>query len=328
MNKDPLLSMKKLQVTFPENASNNLSAVPVVSDFSLDVHSREILALVGESGSGKSTTALAILGLIPSPGRVIDGKILFDGLDLLELDKDELCDVRGKRISMIFQDPLTALNPALTVGDQISEAYSLHNNKSRIKARKLTIELLNNVGIMDPSRIYDNYPHQLSGGLRQRAVIAMALICKPELLIADEPTASLDTTVQAQILDLLLELQEKFGMAILFISHNLALISQFADTVAVMYSGRIMEILPANDLAAGSVHPYTKNLMNALPSLYTRGQVLPAVKGYLTKMDRLGSGCPFSKRCNSVKEVCNNAFPPLVSLTEKHRFACYNVPIK
>ena len=328
MNKSPLLSIKNLQVSYPTNGSKNNTQVSVVNELSLDIQRREIFGLVGESGSGKSTSALAIIGLIPSPGRVIGGKILFEGNDLLQLDKDKLIDFRGKRISMIFQDPLTALNPTLTVGEQITEAHTLHNDGSQNKARKLAIELLSNVGIMDPYRIYESYPHQLSGGLRQRAVIAMALICAPDLLIADEPTASLDTTIQSQILDLLLKVQEQFGMAILFISHNLAVVSQFADTVGVMYAGKIMEILPAKNLSGSCIHPYTKNLIDVLPSLDTRGQILPTVKGYLTNMDRLANGCPFSNRCDSVEKICEITTPPVISLTKTHQFACHNVLIK
>ena len=326
MDETPLLSIKNLRIAFPIQSADGYSDLFVVNDVSLNLGAGEILAVVGESGSGKTTLALATLGLIPSPGLIKSGKILFKGLDLLTLSKETTRHYRGNRISIIFQDPTTALNPTLTVGDQISEAYILHNQNSHIKAQELVIDLLVKVGINDPRRIFDSYPHQLSGGLRQRAIIAMALICKPELLIADEPTTSLDTTIQAQILDLLLDLQEQFGMSILFISHNLAVVSQFAHKVAVMYAGKIMEILPTKDIVTKSIHPYTKSLLGLLPSIETRGQVLPTLPGSLSEEDVLSLGCPFSKRCPSVKEICNVECPSLSSTSTQHQFACHAVP--
>ena len=328
MDQKPLLSIKNLYITFSEFGSNHSSNIRVVNNLSLDIHTGEIVALVGESGSGKSITGLATLGLIPSPGKVISGKIVFDGLDLLKLSKNSIYQYRGNRISMIFQDPTTALNPTLTVGYQISEAYELHNKSNRRKTRMLAIELLGRVGIPDSARIYDSYPHQLSGGLRQRVMIAMALICEPELLIADEPTTSLDTYVQAQILDLLLELQGQFGMSILLISHNIAVVSEFADTVAVMYAGKIMEKLPAKEIAAGCRHPYTQNLIEVVPSFENRGQALPIIKGSLSEIDRHIDGCPFSRRCKLVEKICHNECPPIISYNSKHQYACHLDPTR
>lgn len=328
MNRKPLLSIKNLSVSFAESGARDSSNINVVKNLSLDIHNGEILALVGESGSGKTITGLATLGLIPSPGNVASGKIIFDGVDLLKLDQNSIYQYRGNRISMIFQDPTNALNPTQTVGDQISEAYKLHYKSHRKNTRKIAIQLLGKVGVPDATRIYNSYPHQLSGGLRQRAMIAMALICEPELLIADEPTTSLDTSVQAQILDLLLELKEQSGMSILFISHNIAVVSQFADTISVMYAGKIMETLPANEIATGSLHPYTKSLIEVLPSFKSRNQVLPVIKGSLSEIDRHSVGCTFSRRCNFVENICHNESPPFVSYAPKHKYACHLLPTK
>jgi len=327
MDQEPLLSIKNLYVSFSKFGLNDSSNISIINNLSLDIHKGEIIALVGESGSGKTITGLATLGLIPTPGNVVSGTVIFDGLDLLKLSKNKIRQYRGDRISMIFQDPTTALNPTQTVGYQISEAYELHNKSNRSKSRRLAMELLDRVGIPDPRRVYDSYPHQLSGGLRQRVMISMALICEPELLIADEPTTSLDTSVQAQILDLLLELQEQIGMSILFISHNIAVVSQFADTVAVMYAGKIMEILPAKKIATSCLHPYTKSLIEVMPSFKSRGQALPIIKSSLSETDRKVVGCPFSRRCHLVKGVCHDENPKIIANSPKHQYACHLTPI-
>ena len=325
MDKIPLLSIQNLQVQFPAKSKISQSKVAAVNDISLELFPGEILALVGESGCGKTITALATLGLIPPQAIITGGNILFQGEDLLTKSNEELRHIRGKRISIIFQDPVVALNPTLTVGDQISEGYLLHYHKSRITARKLAIDLLGRVGIKDATRVYNGYPHQLSGGMRQRAMIAMALICGPDLLIADEPTTALDTTVQAQIIDLLLDLQVQYGMSILFISHNLAIVSQIADNIAVMYAGRIMEILPAAKLVTGSLHPYTKGLLETLPSIEHRGKILPTLMGTLSDKDRMNPGCPFSNRCKSAMDICRIERPTLSSFSANHHFACHAV---
>ena len=325
MDRDPLLSIRNLRVVFPTDSNNNKSNLLAVNDLSLDLYGGETLALAGESGSGKTMTALATLGLIPPPGSIASGRVLLDGQDLLTLEKDEFRRLRGNRLSIIFQDPATTLNPTTTVGGQISEAYLLHHKQSRIEARNLAIDLLAKVGINDADLIYDCYPHQLSGGMRQRAIIAMALICEPDLLIADEPTTALDTTVQAQILELLLDLQDQYGMSILFISHNFAVVSQLADNVAVMYAGKIVEILPTEDMVTSSLHPYTRGLLETMPSVERRGQILPTLMGNLSDRDRFGPGCPFSRRCALEEEICRVECPPLSSLNEKHLFACHVV---
>ena len=325
MDRHPLLSIQNLRVKFPAGSKISQSDLFVINDISLELFPGEILALVGESGCGKTITALATLGLVPPPAIIDGGRILFDGENLLTWSNEELRHLRGKRISIIFQDPATALNPTLTIGEQISEGYLLHYHKSRNSARNLAIDLLNKVGIKDASRVYKSYPHQISGGMRQRAIIAMALICEPELLIADEPTTSLDTTVQAQIIDLLLDLQEQFGMSILFITHNMAIVSQIAHNVAVMYAGKIMEILPAEKLVTGSLHPYTKGLLETLPSFEHRGQILPTLMGTVRDKDRMSPGCPFSSRCTSVKNICRIECPPLSSSSANHHVACHVV---
>src|SRR5512146_3076325 len=259
----PLLSIQALSVRFPTPAG----AITAVCDISLDIASGESLGLVGESGSGKSVTSLAILRLLPPQAR-IEGSIRFSDEDLLTKSPDEMRRVRGARISMIFQEPMTALNPVMRVGDQVAEAVTAHGHPKR-EAQQRAMQALHDVGIPEPERRARDYPHQLSGGQRQRVMIAMAIVNRPQLLIADEPTTALDVTVQAQILDLLAELRQKFGLAMLFISHDLAVVSQVSDRVAVMYAGAIVELGAAHDVFRDPLHPYTRGLMNSVPTLKT-----------------------------------------------------------
>jgi len=319
MTESRLLSIDNLTISFQRD-SGDFRAVDGVS---LDIGRGEILGLVGESGSGKSMTALATLDLIPQPGCVTGGRVIFDGQDIAGLGADDLLTFRGGRIGMIFQEPMTALNPTFTVGSQISEALQLHSDVTNQEARTRAIDFMTRVGFQDASLRYDSYPHQLSGGMRQRAMIAMALICEPELLIADEPTTALDATVQAQILDLLLEMREELNLAILFISHNLAVVSAISDRVAIMYAGKIMEVLPARELANGARHPYTTGLLETLPSMDKRGQRLPVLEGILTDTDRLRTGCPFAPRCSAALSVCTETMPDLIPLSDAHRAACH-----
>jgi oligopeptide/dipeptide ABC transporter ATP-binding protein len=266
-------------------------------------------------------TALALLGLTPSNGKVT-GSIHFDGVDLNGLDEQGWSGLRGKRIAMIFQEPMTALNPVVQIGVQIGEVLVLHEGLSPDAAFGRAIELLHEVGFPAPAERAAAYPHQLSGGMRQRAMIAMALACRPELLIADEPTTALDVTIQAQILELMLELQDQIGMAIQFISHNLGVISEIADEIVVMYAGRIVERAQAADLFATPRHPYTRGLIATLPQIGRRVERLPIIPGMVPDLTRISSGCSFAERCPLVISDCRNQVPPLISAAPGHEVAC------
>jgi len=265
---------------------------------------------------------LALLRLVPRPGRITSGTIMFDGIDLRQLADTDMESLRGNRIAMIFQEPATALNPVYTVGAQIAEAFRLHNEAGKAEARDRAIGLLHRVGITDADRRFDSYPHQLSGGMRQRCMIAMALICTPDILIADEPTTALDTTIQAQILELISDIQEEFGMAILFISHNLATVSAVADDMLVMYAGRAAEQAPSAALISAPAHPYTRGLLSTLPSRARRGEMLPSLPGSVGRGDMRLSGCRFASRCQLASGACRQAEPPLIAVGRDHRAAC------
>ena len=284
----------------------------------------ETLGVVGESGCGKTLAALALLGLIP-PYIERSGSVLFDGRELLELSDKTMEKVRGGQISMIFQEPMTALNPLVPVGEQVAEMYILHHGLSKRQALPLAVDALDRVHIADPNRCYYRYPHQLSGGQRQRVMIAMALACGPQLLIADEPTTALDVTVQAQILDLILELQEELGMAVLFISHNLGVISQIADRVMVMYAGRAVETASADVLLHEPLHPYTKALLETLPRLGERRDKLPAIPGTVPMLGSQINGCSFAQRCQDSDDRCRVIVPDLAAYTRRHKVACIKV---
>ncbi len=316
-----LLSIESLSVSFPSAAS----PVIAVRDVSLTIDSGEALGLVGESGSGKSVTSLAVLRLLP-PQAQLQGAIRFAEEDLLSKNPEEMRRVRGARISMIFQEPMTALNPVMRVGDQVAEAVLAHSGNKR-DAQQRAIEALKDVGIPEPERRARDYPHQLSGGQRQRVMIAMAIVNRPQLLIADEPTTALDVTIQAQILELLAELRTKFGLAMLFISHDLAVVSQVTDRVAVMYAGSIVELGAAQEVFRHPAHPYTRGLLNSVPTLQTdRTQPLRTIEGAVPNIGALPPGCRFEPRCDLRVPECSSALPALREVSPGHWARCPVVP--
>ena len=312
-----LLSVQDLAVAFKTDRGR----LPAVAGISYRLAKGKTLGVVGESGCGKSMTALALLGLTPSSGEV-SGSIQFDGIELNGLDEAGWSGLRGKRVAMIFQEPMTALNPVTPIGTQIGEVLVLHEGLSADAAFDRAIDLLHEVGIPAPAERAAAYPHQLSGGMRQRAMIAMALACRPELLIADEPTTALDVTIQAQILELMLELQDQIGMAIQFISHNLGVISEIADEIVVMYAGRIVERANASDLFANPRHPYTRGLIATLPQIGRRVERLPIIPGMVPDLTRISGGCSFADRCPLVIADCRSAVPLLVPAAPGHDVAC------
>jgi peptide/nickel transport system ATP-binding protein len=286
--------------------------VPAVIDVSFHLKAGETLCLVGESGSGKSVTALSILRLVQPPGRIEHGRLVFKERDLRTLGEREMQKIRGAEIALIFQEPMTALNPVFTIGSQIEETLRVHGRATRRTARQKAIELLDAVSIPEPDKRVRDYPHQLSGGLRQRALIAMSLACEPVLVIADEPTTALDVTIQAQILDLLRSLQRKMGLALLLITHDLGVVAEMADRVAVMYAGRIVEEAPVNDLFADPKHPYTRGLMASIPG-GAPGTRLQAIQGSVPPLGELPPGCSFTPRCPNRFEPCPKAHPGVTS---------------
>ena len=315
---DPLLSVQNLTTVF------NVPGRPVVAvdNVSFDIRKGETLGLVGESGSGKSVTAFSILQLLQYPGRVTGGRVVFQGRDLLTLPENEVRKVRGAGIGLIFQEPMAALNPVMRVGTQISEALIVHGLAGKREARERAIELLRAVKITDPEKRVDDYPHQLSGGMRQRVMIAVALACRPPLVIADEPTTALDVTVQAQILELLREMKNKFDVALLLITHDLGVIAETADRVAVMYAGRIVEEGPVRDIFRKPLHPYTQGLLASIPGEGS-GSRLHAIEGVVPNLAALPPGCTFAPRCPFRTEVSTTAVPALVEIEPGHAVRCY-----
>lgn len=300
--------------------------VHAVNGISYTLDQGEILGVVGESGCGKSVHALSIMRLIPiPPGEIASGEIWFEGRDLVKLSEKEMRQLRGKDIAMVFQDPMTSLNPVLTVGFQISEALMLHMNMNRKQAQERAVELLNLVGIPEAKKRIDNYPHQFSGGMRQRAMIAMALSCEPKLLIADEPTTALDVTIQAQIIDLVMKLQREMGMSVMWITHDLGIVAEMVHKINVMYAGYIIEQGPVDDIYDTTLHPYTKGLLGSLPSIdEPLGAKLISIPGLPPDLITLPSGCPFYARCVYRVEQCKAEQPKLESTnTEAHRVACW-----
>jgi oligopeptide/dipeptide ABC transporter ATP-binding protein len=305
--------------------------VRAVDGVSYSVRSGQTLGVVGESGCGKSVTALSILRLVASPpGRIVDGAIRFEGANLLNLSEPEMEAIRGNHISMIFQEPMTSLNPLYTVGKQIGESIAVHQGLSRRDAMDKAVEMLRRVKMPEPERRAHAYPHQMSGGMRQRVMIAMALSCNPKLLIADEPTTALDVTIQAQILDLMRELQDTLGMAIIFITHDMGVVAENADRVVVMYAGRKVEEAPVDDLFEHPGHPYTKGLLGSIPHLDiaartdTRRSRLNEIKGMVPSLAKLPKGCTFAPRCAMATDECRAAYPPLKEHRPGHWVACWN----
>jgi oligopeptide/dipeptide ABC transporter ATP-binding protein len=313
-----LLSVRGLTTTF-DVVGAPLTAVNAVS---FDIRRGETLGLVGESGSGKSVTAFSIVGLVQPPGRVTDGQALFQGRDLVPLRDAEMRQVRGAGIGFIFQEPMAALNPVMRVGDHIAEALRVHGLASRSEARSRAIDLLRAVRIVDAERRVDDYPHQLSGGMRQRVMIAIALACRPPLLIADEPTTALDVTVQAQILHLLREMKREFDLSLLLITHDLGVIAETADRVAIMYAGRIVEQGPVRTIFSAPAHPYTQGLLESIPD-GAAGSRLKAIDGTVPNLAALPSGCSFTPRCPHRMPECDRAFPGVTALGPEHTVRCY-----
>jgi peptide/nickel transport system ATP-binding protein len=296
-------------------------ALPAVNDVSFVVRTGETLGLVGESGSGKSLTALSILRLVQAPGRIAGGRIFFRGRDLMGLTEKEMRKVRGAGIALIFQEPMTALNPVFTVGDQIAEALLVHGLASRAEAKRRAVVLLDQVRVAEPDRRVRDYPHQLSGGMRQRVLIAMALACRPSLVIADEPTTALDVTIQAQILDLLREMREAFDLSMLLISHDLGIVAGNTDRVAVMYAGRIVEQAPVREIFRAPAHPYTKALLASVPR-GVGGQRLKAIDGNVPSLADVPAGCAFAARCGDAIAACRLESPRSDDIGPDHTVRC------
>ena len=315
----PLLRVEHLRTVFALPDGREAAAV---DDVSFEIARGETLGLVGESGSGKSVTALSIVRLVLPPGRIASGRITLDGRRLLDLDEREMRPIRGRRIGFIFQEPMVALNPVYTIGYQIEETLGVHGLARGAAARKRAIELLDAVRVPDPARRAREYPHQLSGGLRQRAMIALALCAEPDLVIADEPTTALDVTVQAEILDLLRDMRRQFHLSMLLITHDLGVIAEMADRVAVMYAGRLVEHARVKTLFASPAHPYTRGLLASIPGL-TRGDRLTAIPGVVPAIGHLPRGCAFAPRCADRFEPCELEPPPDTDVNEDHTVRCY-----
>jgi peptide/nickel transport system ATP-binding protein len=323
---EALLSVRKLRTSF----FTGDGVVHAVDNVSFDVRRGEALAVVGESGCGKSVTAMSIMRLLAAPGRITAGEVRFKGRNLVDLPENEMRKVRGNDIAMVFQEPMTSLNPVFKIGSQVAEAIRIHRDVSKKEAWKIAGEMLDLVSIPDPIKRLDDYPHQLSGGMRQRVMIAMALSCEPELLIADEPTTALDVTIQAQIMELLAGLQQRLGLAILLITHDLGVVAEFCERVVVMYTGRVVEEARVSDLFGNPAHPYTRGLLKSLPGVTTAAEIegqpalrLPTIKGMVPPIDALPSGCKFNPRCPDVMDICRGNEPARMKVSAEHDARCY-----
>jgi len=316
---EKILSINKLKTYF----FTEQGVIKAVDEVSFEVNRREIIGLVGESGSGKSVTCLSILRLIPDPGEIVGGEILFNNENMLEKSEKEMREIRGKKISMIFQDPTACLNPVFIIGDQITESIKLHTkNISKLDASKRAIEMLEIVGIPDAPTRYKSYPHQLSGGMKQRVMIAMALSCNPELLIADEPTTNLDVTIQAQILDLMRKLREKFNSSILLITHDMGVVAEMCERVGVMYAGKMMEFAAVEEIFKRPKHPYTVALLESIPGIKITGR-LKIIPGSVPELIKIPPGCRFHPRCKYAREICREQIPQFIELEKDHFISCH-----
>ena len=315
----PLLSVRGLMVQFP----NRRGALTAIQDISFDLMPGEILGVVGESGAGKSMTGNAIIGLLEPPGRIVKGEILLEGQNLTALSQQAMRRIRGRDIGAIFQDPLTSLNPLYTVGNMLVETILTHLPLSRAEARERALDMLSEVGIPAPKERFGHYPHQFSGGMRQRVVIALALCANPKLVIADEPTTALDVSVQAQIINLLKRLSKEHGTAVILITHDMGVIAETADRVCVMYAGRIVEIGPVRQIVSAPRHPYTIGLMAAIPQIAPGADKLAQIEGAMPRLDAIPSGCAFNPRCPQKIEACTRTVPPMIEVAERQFAACH-----
>lgn len=319
-NKNVLLDVSNLKLSFFTPGGE----VKSLRDVSIELKEGEVLGIVGESGSGKSVTAFSVMRLTPYPGKIIGGSIEFNGKDLTNASEREMRKIRGNQVSIIFQDPMTSLNPVYTIGNQIKEVILLHTDSNKEQAQKRAVELLSLVGINEPEKRLKQYPHELSGGMRQRVMIAIALACEPKLLIADEPTTALDVTIQAQILELMMELKEKLGMSIIMITHDLGVVSSMCDKIAVMYGGKIVEYGNADDIFYNPKHEYTKGLLKSIPRLDAiEHEKLVPIEGSPVDVMNPPAGCPFAPRCESCMKICLKRMPEYTTITEDHYSACW-----
>ena len=316
---DKLLQVKNLRTSFFTDSGE----VKAVNGLSFELEKGKVLGIVGESGSGKSVTAYSILGILTDPGKVVGGQVMLEGEDLVKFSKKQMRSVRGERISIIFQDPMTSLNPVYTIGNQIVEAILLHSDRSKSDAKKRAVEMLKLVGVNEPTRRVKQYPHELSGGMRQRVMIAMALACEPDILIADEPTTALDVTIQAQILELMQDLQKKLGMAIIIITHDLGVVADMCDEIVVMYGGRICERGNAEDIFYNPRHEYTKGLLHSIPSAVKLDDKLIPIGGTPIDMLNMPKGCPFFSRCDNAMRICLDEPPEEIEINNGHLASCW-----
>ena len=319
-NKKEVLKIEDLSISF----YTPVGEVKAVDSINYTLHENEIMGIVGESGSGKSVESYGIMGLLQEPGKVKSGKILFKGENVLDYDKNKMSEFRGAKCSMIFQNPMTCLNPVYTIGNQLMEALLVHKKCSKDEAYQKAVDMLDSVGISNPKRRMKQYPHELSGGMRQRVMIGMGLICEPDMLIADEPTTALDVTIQAQILELIKEFQNKSKMSVIFITHNLAVVAQICDTVSVMYAGRIVEQGSVEEIFYNPKHPYTKGLLKSMPRIDSKEQVrLESIEGTPVDMLNPPEGCGFSTRCEHCMNICLKKEPPMLEMGNGHRSKCF-----
>lgn len=319
-NKKEVLKIEDLSISF----DTPVGEVKAVDSIDYTLYENEIMGIVGESGSGKSVESYGIMGLLQEPGKVKSGKILYKGENVLDYDKNKMSEFRGAKCSMIFQNPMTCLNPVYTIGNQLMEALLVHKKCSKDEAYQKAVEMLDSVGISNPKRRMKQYPHELSGGMRQRVMIGMGLICEPDILIADEPTTALDVTIQAQILELIKEFQNKSKMSVIFITHNLAVVAQICDTVSVMYAGRIVEQGSVEEIFYNPKHPYTKGLLKSMPRIDSKEQVrLESIKGTPVDMLNPPEGCGFSTRCEHCMNICLKKEPPMLEMGNGHRSKCF-----